>query len=86
MKITVRTIVRLGGHLPPGRTAGQGTEIALDAPPDSTPADIIRELGLSDERLYLVKVNAKVLPLAQQSTARLRDGDSLTILPKPKYG
>ena len=87
MRVTVRTIARLGGHLP--RTAppgGQGPEIELEVPPDTTPSEVIARLGLSDDRLYLVKVNGHVLPLARHAEARLRDRDHLTILPKPKYG
>ena len=87
MRVTVRTIVRLGAHLPrdapPG---GQGTEIELELPPDTTPSEVIERLGLSRDRLYLVKVNGQVLPLARHASARLRDRDHLTILPKPKYG
>ena len=87
MRVTVRTIVRLGAHLPrdapPG---GQGTEIELEVPPDTTPSEVIERLGLSDDRLYLVKVNGQVLPLARHALAPLQDRDHLTILPKPKYG
>ena len=83
MKITVRTIVRLGAHLPPG---GQGNRVELDVAPDATPADIIQRLGLSGDRNYLVKVNGAIVPQSRHGLARLRDHDELTILPKPKYG
>ena len=87
MRVTVRTIVRLGAHLPRGAsTGGQGTEIELELPPVTTPSEVIERLGLSNDRLYLVKVNGRVLPLARHALARLRDRDHLTILPKPKYG
>ena len=85
--MTVRTIVRLGGHLPRADSAGGfGTQVELEVPPNTTPSDIIARLGLSDDRLYLVKVNGQVLPLARHAQARLSDNDQLTILPKPKYG
>ena len=87
MRVTVRTIARLGGHLPRADSpGGLNNQIELEVPPDTTPSEIIERLGLSDDRLYLVKVNGRVLPLARHALARLRDKDHLTILPKPKYG
>ena len=87
MRVTVRTIARLGGHRPRAdSTGGPGTQVELEVPPDTTPSEIIARLGLSDDRLYLVKVNGRVLPLARHAQARLSDKDQLTILPKPKYG
>ena len=87
MKVTVRTILRLGGHLPSGgASGGQANEIALEVPAETTPWDVMRRLGLSEDRLYLVKVNGAVLPLARHGAARLKERDELTILPKPKYG
>jgi len=87
MRVTVRTIARLGAHLPGDASRpGQGAEIELEVPPGTTPSEIIARLGLSDDRLYLVKVNGRVLPLARHALVRLRDRDRLTILPKPKYG
>ena len=83
MKVTVRTIVRLGAHLPPGR---QGNRAELDVAADATPADIIRQLGFTTDRNYLVKVNGEIVPQPRHGLARLRDNDELTILPKPKYG
>jgi len=83
MKVTVRTIVRLGARLPPGR---QGNRVELDVASDATPADIIQRLGFSRDRNYLVKVNGKIVPQPRHGLARLRDNDELTILPKPKYG
>jgi sulfur carrier protein ThiS len=83
MKITVRTIVRLGAHLPPGR---QGNRVELDVAADATPADILQRLGFSRDRNYLVKVNGEIVPQPRHGLARLRDNDELTILPKPKYG
>ncbi len=83
MKITVRTIVRLGAHLPPGR---QGNRVELDVAADATPADILQRLGFSRDRNYLVKVNGEIVPQPRHDLARLRDNDELTILPKPKYG
>jgi sulfur carrier protein ThiS len=83
MKVTVRTIVRLGAHLPPGR---HGNRVELDVASDATPADILLRLGLSRDRNYLVKVNGRIVPQPRHGLARLRDNDELTILPKPKYG
>ena len=83
MKVTVRTIVRLGAHLPPG---GQANQIELEVAPDATPSEIMKRLGLSDDRNYLVKVNGEIVPQTRHGLSRLRDNDELTILPKPKYG
>lgn len=87
MKIALRTIVRLGGHLPQGGASGdQGKRVELDVPADTTPRDLMRRLGLSTDRNYLVKVNGEIVPQSRHGLARLRDNDELTILPKPKYG
>ena len=83
MKVTVRTIGRLGTHLPGG---SQANRVELEVPAETTPAEVMRRLGLSEDRLYLVKVNGAVLPLARHGLAPLSDGDEVTILPKPKYG
>jgi sulfur carrier protein ThiS len=83
MKITVRSIVRLGAQVPPGR---QGNRVQLDVAPDATPTEILRVLGLSADRAYLVKVNGEIVPEARQARAVLHDNDELTILPKPKVG
>jgi sulfur carrier protein ThiS len=83
MKVVVRTIARLGAHVPPVR---EGNRIELDLPPGTTPAEVLRRLGLSADRSYLVKINGAVVPEARHARARLRDKDELTILPKPKVG
>ena len=83
MRLVIRTIVRLGAHLPPGRS---GARAELDVAPDTTPATILKQLGFSGERNYLVKVNGAIVPQARHAETRLRDGDEMTILPKPKYG
>jgi len=83
VKITVRTIVRLGAYLPPSR---QGTRVELEVDSDTTPAAIIRQLGFTADRNYLVKVNGEIVPQPRHGLARLRDNDEVTILPKPKYG
>ena len=87
MKITVRTIVRLGAYLPRGLSAGrQGNQIELEVPPGATPSEIMQRLGLSRDRNYLVKVNGEIVPQPRHGLVRLRDNDEVTILPKPKYG
>ena len=83
MRVTVRTIVRLGAHLPAGC---QDNRIELEVARDATPAVIMRRLGLTTDRNYLVKVNGEIVPQPRHGEARLRDNDELTILPKPKYG
>ena len=83
MKITVRSIVRLGAQVPPGRG---GNCVALDVPPGTTPAEVLGRLGLSAERAYLVLANGTVVPQARHARWTLKDGDELTVLPKPKVG
>ena len=83
MKITVRSIGRLGAQVPPERG---GTRVALDVPADTTPADVLGRLGLSADRAYLVLVNGKVVPQDRHARWALGDGDELTVLPKPKVG
>ncbi len=87
VKITVRTIVRLGAHLPQGRPpSGQGNRVELEIPSHATPRDVMQTLGLSRDRNYLVKVNGEIVPQPRHGLVRLSDDDEVTILPKPKYG
>jgi sulfur carrier protein ThiS len=87
VKITLRTIVRLGGHLPRGTSPGSaGNQIELDVTSDATPWDVMRRLGLSRDRNYLVKVNGAIVPQPRHGLVRLEENDEVTILPKPKYG
>ena len=87
MKITVRTIVRLGVHLPQGGSlSGQGNRVELEVESHTTPLDVMQRLGLSRDRNYLIKVNGEIVPQSRHALARLRDTDEVTILPKPKYG
>ena len=87
MKIAVRTIVRLGSHLPHTASSdGQGNLVGLDVPSDVTPLDVMQRLGLSPDRNYLIKVNGEIVPQAEHGRMRLSADDEVTILPKPKYG
>lgn len=83
MRITVRSIARLGAQVPAGR---RGNWIELEVAPQATPADVVRALGLSADRGYLVLVNGQVVPEAQHARTALSDSDEVTILPKPKVG
>lgn len=83
MKITVRSIGRLGAQVPAGR---RGNRVELNVAPQATPADVVRALGLSADRAYLVLVNGEVVPQARHARTALSDNDELTILPKPKVG
>jgi len=83
MKIAVRSIVRLGAQVPPERGVNR---VALDVPRGATPTEVLRRLGLSADRSYLVLVNGKVVPQDRHARWALGDGDELTILPKPKVG
>lgn len=83
MKITVRSIGRLGAQVPLEHGVNR---VALDVPPDTTPADVLRRLGLSADRAYLVIVNGEVVPQDRHARWALSDDDELTVLPKPKVG
>jgi sulfur carrier protein ThiS len=83
MKITVRSIGRLGAQVPP---EPGGNRVSLDVPPDTTPADVLGRLGLSADRAYLVMVNGEVVPQERHARWALGDNDELTVLPKPKVG
>lgn len=83
MKITVRSIGRLGAQVPPERG---GNRVKLDVPPDTTPADVLGRLGLSADRSYLVLVNGEVVPEERHARWALSNDDELTVLPKPKVG
>lgn len=83
MKITVRSILRLAAQVPPGR---RGNRVELELPSGATPAVVLRRLGLSADRSYLIKVNGRIVPEARHARTALRDKDEVTVLPKPKVG
>ena len=82
MRISVRTIGRLSGHLPNGAT----TEAVVEVAPGARLTEVMADLGLSRARDYLVIRNETPIPSAAQGDVRLEEGDHLTILPKPKVG
>lgn len=82
MRITVRTIGRLSGHLP----AGRAPECELKVAPETDLVAVMAALGLSTARDYLVIRNGRPIATAAQAGVVVAEGDRLTILPKPKVG
>jgi sulfur carrier protein ThiS len=83
MKITVKTAGTLGRVLP----AGSGRNAAdLEVSDGTTPADIIRQLGMPEDGSYLVVLNGAAVPKAERTTCRLADNDDLAIMPPLKGG
>jgi sulfur carrier protein ThiS len=83
MRITVKTAGLLGKYLP----AGSRTNLAeLDIDEGATPIDVIRTLGMPEDRTYLVVLNGENVPRAQRPNTRLSENDELAIMPPLKGG
>ncbi len=83
MRITVKTAGLLGKYLP----AGSRTNLAeLDIAEGATPIDVMRALGMPEDRTYLVVLNGENVPKAQRPRTQLSEDDELAIMPPLKGG
>jgi sulfur carrier protein ThiS len=83
MKVTVKTAGNLGRYLPPGSVRNKAD---LEVADGTTPADIIRQLGMPEDGSYLVVLNGAAVPKAERTTRHLADTDDLAIMPPLKGG
>jgi len=83
MIITVKTAGSLGRYLPEGSS---GNQAEVEVPEDTSPTDVIDQLGFPAEASYMVILNGKSVPKAERATARLAAGDKLAIMPPLKGG
>jgi thiamine biosynthesis protein ThiS len=78
MKITLKLYASLTKYLPAG--AGRH-EIELDLPAGTTPAAVIKQLGLPLELTQLVLVNGVFVAREQRDNQALKEHDQLAIFP-----
>jgi len=83
MRITVKTAGLLGRYLPVGSRANLAE---LDIAEGATPIDVMRTLGMPEDRTYLVVLNGENLPKAQRPNTQLSEDDELAIMPPLKGG
>ena len=83
MRITVKTAGPLGKYLPAGSRANLAE---LDIAEGDTPIDVMRTLGMPEDRTYLVVLNGENLPKAQRPNTQLSEDDELAIMPPLKGG
>ncbi len=83
MRITVKTAGLLGKYLPAGSRANLAE---LDIAEGATPIDVMRMLGMPEDRTYLVVLNGENLPKAQRPRTQLSEDDELAIMPPLKGG
>ncbi len=83
MRITVKTAGLLGRYLPAGSRANLAE---LDIAEGATPIDVMRTLGMPEDRTYLVVLNGENLPKAQRPSTQLSEDDELAIMPPLKGG
>ncbi len=83
MRITVKTAGLLGRYLPAGSRANLAE---LDIAEGATPIDVMRTLGMPEDRTYLVVLNGENLPKAQRPNTQLSEDDELAIMPPLKGG
>jgi thiamine biosynthesis protein ThiS len=83
MKITVKTAGLLGKHLPAGSVRNLAQ---LEVPEGATPADVIKQLGMSPDEPYLVARNGTLVPSNQRRICQLAENDNLAIMPPIKGG
>lgn len=79
MKLTLKLFATLTAHLPPAaRRAGQ---VAVDAVPGSTVADLIAQQGLPPALCTMVLVNGRFVSRDDHAACVLQEGDVLAIWP-----
>jgi sulfur carrier protein ThiS len=83
MRITVKTAGLLGKYLPAGSRANLAE---LDIAEGATPIDVMRTLGMPEDRTYLVVLNGENLPKARRPNTQLSEDDELAIMPPLKGG
>ena len=83
MEIRVKTAGLLGQYLPPGSARNRAELSVKDG---ATPADVMAQLGLPPEDLYLVSHNGSVVPTDKRDQVELKEGDQLAIMPPLKGG
>jgi sulfur carrier protein ThiS len=83
MRITVKTTGLLSRYLPAGAT---GNAAELEVAPDATPLDVMTRLGLPLEGTYLVVLNGVAVPKGERASHRLRENDTLAIMPPLRGG
>ena len=82
MKLKVKVTGVLEDYLP----AGTGNPTELEVDDGATPMDVVRRLRLSVNDRYLIAVNGDVVPQGEQTTRRLADSDSVSIMQPLKGG
>jgi thiamine biosynthesis protein ThiS len=83
MKIRLKTGGMLVEHLPPG---SEGTSAELEVADGTTPADVMRQLGMPPEQNYLISLNGEVVVASERATRTLAADDRLAIMPPLKGG
>lgn len=83
MIITVKTAGSLGRYLPEGSS---GNLAEVEVPEDTSPTDVIGQLGFPTDGSYMVILNGKSVPKAERAGTRLTAGDKLAIMPPLKGG
>jgi sulfur carrier protein ThiS len=83
MRITFKTASTMVKYLPAGsRNHMAEIEVASGA----TPLDVMTQLGIPTDGVYLVTYNGVSVPTAERPDLHLADNDTLAIMPPLKGG
>ena len=80
ISIQVKLVGALARHLPPNGQAP--AEVAQN----STPDDLIKQLGLAADQRYMVSVNGEFIRNTETAAVQLSADDRVTIMPALKGG
>ena len=83
MRITFKTASGMVKYLPPGAA---GNSAGITIADGATPRDVMTQLGIPPDGVYLVTHNGEAVPIAMRKTVILAEGDTLAIMPPLKGG
>ncbi len=83
MRITFKTASGTAKYLPAG-SAGSSAEITVAE--GATPRDVMAQLGIPTDGIYLVTHNGSAVTIAMRATVVLAENDILAVMPPLKGG
>ena len=83
MRITFKTAGIMAKYLP---ASARNNIAELEVAADATPLDVMAQLGIPSDGVYLVTHNGMSVPTAERPGLTLAENDTLAIMPPLKGG
>ena len=83
MRITLKTASGTAKYLPPG---SHGNSAMITVADGATPSDVMSQLGLPPDGIYLVTHNGAAVTIAMRYSVTLAEGDTLAVMPPLRGG